>query len=70
MSRENVEIVQRWIDAYNRRDMEGLIEVIEPDFEFRSIFVSVESVFQGRERFPGSSETTSETRLSDAGGTQ
>jgi ketosteroid isomerase-like protein len=52
MSRENLEIVGRWIEAYNRRDTEGLIEVIEADFEFRSIFVSVESVFRGQERFP------------------
>jgi ketosteroid isomerase-like protein len=52
MSRENVEAVRRWIEAYNRRDMEGLIEVIETDFEFRSVFVSVEAVFRGHERFP------------------
>jgi ketosteroid isomerase-like protein len=52
MSQENVETVRRWIEAYNRRDMEGLVAVIEPDFEFRSIFVTVESVFRGHERFP------------------
>ncbi len=52
MSQENVEVVRRWIEAYNRRDMEGLIGINETDFEFRSIFVSVESVFRGQERFP------------------
>src|SRR3954451_17682030 len=51
MSR-NVEVAQRWIDTYNARDMEGLLETIEPDFEFRSVFVAVESVFRGPEGFP------------------
>ena len=36
MSQENVEIVRRWIDAYNRRDFEGIVEIIDPDFDFRS----------------------------------
>jgi ketosteroid isomerase-like protein len=36
MSRENVEIVRRWIYAYNRRDFGGVAEVIDPDFDFRS----------------------------------
>jgi hypothetical protein len=52
MSRENVEVVRRWIDAYNARDMEGILRAIEPDFEFRSIFVAVESVFRAPEGFP------------------
>ena len=52
MSQENVEVVRRWIEAYNARDMERLIALNEADFEFRSIFVSVESVFRGSERFP------------------
>jgi ketosteroid isomerase-like protein len=46
MSQENVEIVQRWIEAYNRRDMDGLIQVSAPDIEFRSIFVAVETEFR------------------------
>jgi ketosteroid isomerase-like protein len=58
MSRENVEVVRRWIEAYNRRDMDGLIEVIETDFEFRSIFVSVESVFRAPDGFPRAYFTT------------
>jgi ketosteroid isomerase-like protein len=52
MTRENVEIVQRWIDAYNSRDVAALIELNEPEFEFRSIFVAVESVFRAPEGFP------------------
>ena len=47
MSQENVEIVRRWNDAYNRRDLETLIELTDPDVEFRSIFVGIESVFRG-----------------------
>jgi ketosteroid isomerase-like protein len=33
MSKENVEIVQRSIDAYNRRDFEGLRKVSDPELE-------------------------------------
>ena len=49
MSRENVEIARRWNAAYNRRDMDSLIELTDPDFEFRSIFLSIESIFRGYE---------------------
>jgi ketosteroid isomerase-like protein len=52
MSQENVNVVESWFDAYNRRDFEGLIEVIDPDFDFRSRFVEIESNFRGHERFP------------------
>jgi ketosteroid isomerase-like protein len=47
MSQENVEIVRRWNDAYNRRDFETLIELTDPDFEFKSLFLAIESVFRG-----------------------
>src|SRR5438552_1781480 len=52
MSRENVEVVQRWIEAYNRRDFEGIIDLTDPTFEFRSRFVTIESVFRASEGFP------------------
>jgi ketosteroid isomerase-like protein len=52
MSQRNVEVVREWIDAYNRRDNDALIGLNDPDFEFRSIFVSIESVFRGVEAFP------------------
>jgi len=29
MSQENVEIVRRFIDVYNRRDFEGIIELMD-----------------------------------------
>ena len=43
MSQENVEVVRRWTEAYNRRDIEGLLELSDPDIEFRSIFAGIES---------------------------
>jgi ketosteroid isomerase-like protein len=52
MSQENVEIARRWNEAYNRRDLDTLIELTDPDFEMKSIFVSIESVFRGYEGFP------------------
>jgi ketosteroid isomerase-like protein len=32
MSRENVEILKRWVDAFNRRDLDALMETVTPDF--------------------------------------
>ena len=52
MSQENVEIVLRWNSAYNSRDFATLIELTDLDFEMKSIFVSIESVFRGYEGFP------------------
>ena len=49
MSQENVEIVRRWNAAYNRRDMKTLFALTASDFEFRSIFLTMESVFRGHE---------------------
>src|SRR2546426_12406917 len=52
MSNQNVEVMQRWVAAYNRRDFEALIELTDPDFEFRSRFVAIESVFRAYDGFP------------------
>jgi hypothetical protein len=52
MSLENVDVVRRWVDAYNRRDFAALIEVSEPTLDFHSRFVAIESEFRGYERFP------------------
>jgi ketosteroid isomerase-like protein len=51
MSQKNVEVVRRWNAAYNQRDKESLVELTDPDFEFRSIFLAIESVFRGHEGF-------------------
>jgi ketosteroid isomerase-like protein len=50
MSAGNVEAVRGWIEAYNRRDIEGLLELSDPEIEFRSIFAGIESggAFRGR----------------------
>src|SRR3954447_23009072 len=52
MSQDNVEIVRRFLDAYNQRDHEAMVELIDPSFEFRSRFVGIESVHRASERFP------------------
>ena len=52
MSRPNVEVVRRWIDAYNRRDIDGLLELSDAEIEFRSILAPMmqgEPVFRGPE---------------------
>src|SRR5215216_2817182 len=52
MSQENVEVVRRFLEAYNRRDFEGMIDVMDATFEFRSRFVGIESVHRASEGFP------------------
>ena len=52
MSRENVEIVRRWIDSFNRRDIEGLVGLTEPGFEMKSLLVAIESDTRGYAEFP------------------
>jgi ketosteroid isomerase-like protein len=47
MSRANVDVVQRWIDAYNCRDIDGVIALSDADIEFRSVLVAIEPVFRG-----------------------
>jgi ketosteroid isomerase-like protein len=49
MSQANVDAARRWIDAYNRRDFDGLLELTDRDIEFRSTFVQIEPVFRGHE---------------------
>jgi len=43
MSQENVEIVLRGIDAFNRRDMRGLAELSHEDLEFVSVLTAVDA---------------------------
>src|SRR4051794_13463481 len=52
MSQENVEIVRCFLEAYNRRDFDGIIELMDPTFEFQSRFVGLESVHRASEGFP------------------
>jgi ketosteroid isomerase-like protein len=60
MSRANVEVVRRWIDAYNRRDFDGLLELTDRDFEFRSTFAQIEPVFRGHDGIYAYFESLSE----------
>jgi ketosteroid isomerase-like protein len=52
MSQENVVVVREFLEAYNRRDVERMTEIIDPTFEFRSRFVGIESVHRASEGFP------------------
>jgi ketosteroid isomerase-like protein len=47
-----VEIVRRWIDLFNRRDIEGLVNLTEPGFEMKSLLVAIESDAGGYAAFP------------------
>jgi ketosteroid isomerase-like protein len=38
MSAENVEIVRRAVDAFNARDRDRLLGLMDPEIEFRSVF--------------------------------
>jgi ketosteroid isomerase-like protein len=42
MSQENVELVRRNLDAFNRRDVDGYVETIANDFVLHSQFGGVE----------------------------
>ena len=50
MSRENVEIVKRLMDAFNERDLDTFAEITTPDFEWTTSMTAVEGeIFRGRE---------------------
>ncbi|TMK97607.1 MAG: nuclear transport factor 2 family protein [Actinobacteria bacterium] len=41
MSEDNVELLRRWIDAFNARDIEALIAYSDPSIELHSVFAAV-----------------------------
>jgi uncharacterized protein len=53
MSRENVEIVQRAVESYNRRDVEALVAAAHPDIEWHPAILMMlsgkETVYRGHE---------------------
>jgi ketosteroid isomerase-like protein len=53
MSQENVEIVRRGVEAGNRRDVEAMIEVLDPEIEWHSaLLMSLEgeaALYRGHE---------------------
>jgi ketosteroid isomerase-like protein len=50
MSEENVEVVRKIFDAYNRDDLEGMLARIAPEFEFHPSgrFMDTDQVYRGR----------------------
>jgi ketosteroid isomerase-like protein len=53
MSQENVEAYRRWLDAYNRRDVEAMIEGLDPEVEYHPalpmLLGGVATVYRGHE---------------------
>ena len=42
-------MVRRWNAAYNERDFDTLLRLTDPNIEFGSIFVGIESTFRGHD---------------------
>ena len=40
MSQENVEAVERFVDAFSRRDVEAMLEELDPEVEWHSAFLA------------------------------
>jgi ketosteroid isomerase-like protein len=50
VSQENVEIIKRFVDAFNERELETFAAMTTPDFEWTTSMMAVEGeVFCGRE---------------------
>jgi|ERR1700730_11790450 len=49
MSKENVEIAKRSVDAFNRRDLDALLDLATPDCVMFSQLLDATADFQGRE---------------------
>ena len=51
MSRENVQVVQRVLDAYNGGDLQGTLDHLGPECEFRpsGSFMDTQRVYRGRQ---------------------
>jgi ketosteroid isomerase-like protein len=53
MSEENVKLVRQGYEAWNRGDLQWLLDHITPDYEFRTVrlFPDLEPVYRGHEAF-------------------
>ncbi|MDP9188111.1 MAG: nuclear transport factor 2 family protein [Actinomycetota bacterium] len=51
MSEENVELVRQVYEAWNRGDLQWMLDRVTPDFEFRTthLFPDTDDIYQGRE---------------------
>jgi hypothetical protein len=47
MSRENVELTYQAIDAFNRRDLDAVLTLIDADVEFGSLLAGIEGRYRG-----------------------
>ena len=49
MSKENVEIVRKLFDAYSRGDLQGMLDHLAPEIEFRpsGTFMDMQRVYRG-----------------------
>ena len=75
MSQENVEAFKRWIDAYNRQDVEAMVEEMDPEVEYHPVLPMLlggeATVYRGHDGVRGfqksttlSTRSTSSTRMS------
>jgi ketosteroid isomerase-like protein len=53
MSRENVEVVRASLEAWNRDDLEGVLEYMSPEWEWHParLFPGTDAVYRGKEGF-------------------
>jgi ketosteroid isomerase-like protein len=53
VSEENLRLVREGYEAWNRGDLDWLLEHISPDFEFHTaqLFPDTEAIYQGREGY-------------------
>ena len=49
MSQENVELARRAFDAFNRRDFDAFLELMDPEVEAASQLVAIEGGYRGHE---------------------
>jgi ketosteroid isomerase-like protein len=49
VSQENVEIVKRFVDAFNRRDLNALMDAATPDIAFSQLAGTIDDNCSGRE---------------------
>ena len=59
MSEENAELVRQGYEAWNRGDLEWLLEHVTPDYEFwtEQLFPDTEALYRGREGLRQRSKT-------------
>jgi ketosteroid isomerase-like protein len=49
MSQENVELVHQSVDAFNRRDLDAFLALMDPGVEFTPYVVAMEGSYQGHD---------------------